>query len=222
MTTESKTPSNRRNATIGVGAGLLAGGAIGLLVAMPGFSSAADDPATSPAAAIVVEQDATVPTDAERPEPGVKLREMLQDLVDDGTITSDQADAVADHLIENRPDKGDHGPRHGRRGHRPGFDGEVVAEVIGVDAETIRDAVRSGSSLADVATENGVDPQTLIDAIVADAQGHLDLAVENGRLTAEEAADKAAQLEERITAMVNGERPEHPQRPAPPAGDVQG
>lgn len=196
----------RRNTVVGVGAGLLAGGAIGLMAVAPSFTSAAsDDVADSPS--VVVEQDADT-TVTEDEGAADRLRELLQALVDDGTITATQADAVADHLIEHRPERGERGEhgRHGRLGG-PGRDGEVVAGLLGIDTETLRDELMAGSSIADIAEANGVDVQTVIDALVDEAAGHLDLAVEDGRLTEDEAADKLAEVTERITARVNGEGP---------------
>lgn len=201
-------PSKRLTA-VGVTAGLLGGGAIGLLMTVPSLTSAAsDDAGTVAGAAVVALQDDTdtstdVATDAVRPEPGERLRELLQTLVDDGTLTSAQADAVTEHLVENRPE------RDGHRRHRRGaaFDGEVVAGLIGIDVETLRDELHDGASIAEVATENGVDPQTIIDALVDELDGHLDLAVDDGRLTVDEAAERLEVGTERITARVNGERP---------------
>ena len=46
--------------------------------------------------------------------------------------------------------------------------------------------------------------------MVAGAGSHLDLAVENGRLTEDEAAERLGEVTERITARVNGERPGRP------------
>lgn len=219
---EQQASTNRRTIALGVGAGLLAGGAIGLMVVMPGFTSAAGD-TNAQTVGIVVEQDAepTPPADDTRREPGTRLRETLQDLVEDGTLTSAQADAVTEHLVENRPDRGDRG-HHGRRGHRPGAGGEAVADLLGIDEETLRDELRSGSSIADIAADNGVDVQDVIDALVAQAGERLDLAVENGRLTAEEAAEMAERLEERITARVNGERPDRPSRTGVSDSDLEG
>lgn len=196
------TGSRRRTTVIGVTAGLLAGGAIGLVAAAPGFSSAAED-----TVAVVVEQDAdpAPADDVERPEPGERLRALLQGLVDDGTLTAEQADTVTEYLVENRPER-----EHHRRGPRPGMDGDVVAELIGIGVDELREGLRSGSTIAEIAAINGVDVDTVIDALVAEAEAHLDLAVESGRLTEEEAAEKAETLEERITARVNGERPERP------------
>ena len=47
------------------------------------------------------------------------------------------------------------------------------------------------------------DPQTVIDSLVAEAKSHLDLSVENGRLTQEEADAKLADVTERISDFVN-------------------
>lgn len=190
--------SNRRRSAIGVTAGLLAGGAIGLFAVAPTFSSAATPDDTE------LQDDAET---SERSAPGTHLRDALQALVDDGTIDAGQADAVAAHLAEVRPERGEHARR---RGPRPGVDGEVVADIIGIDAESLRDQLRDGSSIATIAEANGVDPQAVIDALVDEAAAHLELAEESGRLTSEEAAEKESMLEERVTARVNGERPTRP------------
>ena len=131
------TSNVRRNTAIGLTAGLLGGGAIGLMLGVPGLTSAAG---SSPSAVVAQEDtptddtttddtttddtttddtttdetvtdDTTVtdetPADDEvvaRPEPGVRLREQLQELVDNGTLTSEQADTVATFLVENRPE----------------------------------------------------------------------------------------------------------------------
>jgi hypothetical protein len=107
QTTTSK-PGGRRGLTIGLAGGLLAGTAAGLVFGVPGLSSASSDAASAPAA--LVQQTDETPTDDDiRPDPGVGLREMLQALVDDGTLTSEQADAVTAYLVENRPERGERG-----------------------------------------------------------------------------------------------------------------
>ena len=58
-----------------------------------------------------------------------------------------------------------------------------------------------------MAEANGVDVQAVIDALVAEAEAHVDEAVANGRLTEDQAATIKADLPERIEAMVNGEGP---------------
>jgi hypothetical protein len=58
-----------------------------------------------------------------------------------------------------------------------------------------------------VAEANGVDVQKVIDALVAEAQAHLDEEVAEGDLTQAEADAKKAALVERVTEMVNNPRP---------------
>ncbi len=203
---------NRRNSAIGVGAGLLGGGAVGLLMVMPSLSSAATT--TEPTDTTVVVEDtsdAGIETAEDiAPDRGARLREVLQPLVDDGTITAAQADAVATQLAESFPGRGGPGGGH----HGPGglggwaFDGEVLADLLGIDVATLRTELQSGSTIAEIAAAHGVDAQTVIDALVAEAKSHLDLSVSNGRLTQEEADAKLAELTERITDRVNNGRPE--------------
>ncbi len=211
--TQNETPNRtRRNTAIGVTAGLLGGGAIGLLMAVPSFSSAASDDAGSDVVPAVVVQDDVSDisdvSDADFAQPGRQLRALLQQLVDDGTIDGDQADAVTQLLIENRPERGDLGPGRGHHGERgPGRDGEIVAGLLGIDVETLHADLEAGSSIAEIATANDVDPQTVIDALVTEATGHIQLMVDDGRLTDDEAATMLANITERITARVNGELP---------------
>lgn len=202
--------SRRRGMTIGVAAGLLAGGAIGLVAAVPSLTSAASDDADS--SVVALQEDTADATEAppaadERPEPGERLREVLQPLVDDGTITPAQADAVTEQLVENMPERGDRPGRPGRRGpdgHGP--NNPVVAELLGIDRETLRDELDAGKSVADIAEENGIDVQTVIDGLIADAESHIDLAVDHG-LSEEQAAERLDRITERITDGVYRTRP---------------
>jgi len=213
----TSTPNQRRprsrGTIVGVAAGVLAGGAIGLVAAVPSLTSAADDDAAD---VVALQEDTTTEdetaedtttdddTTDERPEPGERLRETLQPLVDDGTIDASQADAVTAYLIENRPMRGD------RIGHRgPAWHGRntsVVADLLGVDQETLRSELLAGKSIADVAEENGVEIQTVIDALIADAESHIALATEHG-LDEERAAERLERITERITEGVYNTRP---------------
>jgi hypothetical protein len=227
----------RRNTAMGVTAGILGGGAIGLLMAVPSWTSAASDSSTTDSTVAAVVQDtssdSSTATDdagadptAPQAEPGAGLRELLQPLVDDGTITAAQADTVADYLVANRPERGDggRGGEHGPGGRRggPGFDGEVVAGLLGIDVDALRTELRDGKTIAAIATEQGVDVQSVIDALVAEAKTHLDLSVTNGRLTQEEADAKLIEVTERITDGVNNGRPARGDAPAdaPPPADA--
>jgi polyhydroxyalkanoate synthesis regulator phasin len=196
---------------IGLAAGLLGGTAAGLVLGVPGMSSAAADTGTVVAPAAIVQQvdDAPVdeaPVDDAAVQPGKHLRTVLQPLVDDGTIDAAQADAVTEQLMEKRGKRGERGER-GERG--PGKFGrsEVVTDLLGIDAATLRAELQAGSTLADVATAQGVSVDVLVDAIVDQMQERVDAAVEAGKITADEAAEKLAEAEARVTAKVNGEAP---------------
>ena len=98
-----------------------------------------------------------------------------------------------------------HGERHFGRG--PGFspaaEGAVVAKAIGISETELRDQLRSGKTIAEVAKAKGVDVQKVIDALVADASRRIDQAVTDKHITAERAASIKAELKDHITRLVN-------------------
>jgi hypothetical protein len=194
-------------ATVGLAAGLVAGGAGVMAIAVPAISGAQESTTTTPST-----EEAPEVAKADR------LAEALQPLIDDGTLTQDQADAVIARLQEAMP-RGPGGPG----GHGPGFMRmglDAAAEALGMTADELRSALESGKTIADVAADQGVDVQTVIDALVAEAKTHLDEEVASGDLTQEEADERLSQLTEGVTAMVNGERPPMPE--GGPGGHFRG
>lgn len=156
------------------------------------------------------------PDQAPQGDPGAWVEDALGGLVDNGSITADQATAVADALDAARPERGPGGPG-GQRGG-PGLD--AAAEALGLTTDALRQQLEAGSTIAEVAQTAGVDPQTVIDAMVADLQAHLDEEVASGEHTQEEADQKMADATERITDMVNNGMPERPaDAPTPDAAD---
>ena len=121
----------------------------------------------------------------------------LSALVTAGTITQAKADAVAAALEAARPAEGAGGRGdHGDHQRGPRAEGLAkAAEVIGITTDQLKTALQSGQTIAQVAQANGVSVNSVIDALVADAQ---------------------ANLRQRITDMVNGVRPT---RPAAPTGN---
>jgi polyhydroxyalkanoate synthesis regulator phasin len=219
MTTETPTPDSpapkarRRAAAIGVSAGLLGGTLAGMAFGVPGLTSAAaNDPAAATAAlAQQTEDDGTTETTDERPQIGIRMREAIQPLVDDGTLTADQADAVVAQLIDAAPDREERREnraerREARQERRQAP--EAVQELLGLSPEEIREQLRAGSTLGEIATAQGVDPQAVVDAIVTELTERVDAAVAEGRIDAEEAAEKLDGAEERISDRVNNGRPD--------------
>jgi hypothetical protein len=200
--------AGRRGLAIGLTGGLLAGTAAGLVFGVPGLSSAA----SSTPAAIVQQVDPAEESDAPV-EPGTRLRETLQPLVDAGTITDAQAEAVTAHLVENRPERGEFGEGHGGHHRGPGMFGrgvasEALTDLLGIDGEELRTQLRDGATLAEIAQAQGVEVQAVIDELVAEVTERVDNAVENGRIDQSEADEKLAEAEAKITDMVNNGRPE--------------
>ncbi len=150
----------------------------------------------------------------------VDVQSVIDAMVTSATERLEAAiDALPDRIAEvvereGLPDR----PGHGHRGHF-GAGLDAAAEAIGITSEELRTALGEGSTIADVAEANDVDVQTVIDALVADAEAHIDQAVEDGRLTEDEAAERKADVAERIEAMVNGELRGGPDGVPPPADE---
>ena len=124
----------------------------------------------------------------------------MSGLVDDGSLTQAQADEVATTLSEAGLGRGHHG------GDRIGL--ETAAEALGLTENELRTALEpDGTSLADVAEAEDVEVDTLVDALVQAQQDRIAQAVEDGRLTQDEADERLADLEARITERVNSDDP---------------
>lgn len=85
---------------------------------------------------------------------------------------------------------------------------ETLTTVLGVSEDDLQAAREAGQSVADIAAAQGVDLQIVIDALVDNAQARLDAKIAAGDIDAERAAEISDSIEERVTARVNGERPE--------------
>ncbi|MFD2093517.1 hypothetical protein [Blastococcus deserti] len=151
---------------------------------------------------LAVAVPALADTDASRdPAPSVveRITDALAGLVDDGSITQEQADEVATTLSEAGI-----GGHHGHHGGR--LDLAAAATALDMTEDELRTALEAdGTTLADVAEERGVEVGVLVDALVQAQQERIAQAVEDGRLTEEEADGRLADLEERVTERVNSD-----------------
>jgi hypothetical protein len=194
---------SRKTTTIasGFAAAVLGGGVTTALLLAPSITSAApptsevtDETADDDAAATEPETD-EVDAGTARSE---FVLEMLQPLVDDGTLTAEQAGAIAEQFagamraptiivhpgfpvfpgggLPGFPgdDEGEFVqpalPRHDGPMRRGirPIDAEVLAEALGLDVAELGDELRAGSTIAEIAEAHGVDLQTVIDALVDD------------------------------------------------------
>lgn len=127
-----------------------------------------------------------------------RIRTALDGLVANGTITSAQADAVAAELAGQWPERG-------RRFHRLHFGLDVVSTTIGITEAELREALRGGQTIAEVAEANGVSAQTVIDAMVGAITTRMDEALAAGNIDEERAAQVKENAVARATEIVNRE-----------------
>ncbi|TFV56646.1 hypothetical protein E4P41_15415 [Geodermatophilus sp. DF01-2] len=133
-----------------------------------------------------------------------RIRDALSGLVDDGSLTQEQADEVASTLGE--AGLGGHGDHH-----RGGHDLTAVATALGTGEDELRTALEAdGATLAQVAEEQGVELDTLVAALVEAEREGIAEAVEDGRTTQEAADERLADLEQRVTERVTSPRDDHP------------
>src|SRR5687768_10174560 len=185
----------RRLAVFGLTAGLLGGGAAGLLMTGTTLAGAqtADPNTTTEAPAT----PAPAADETKAPRAGW-AKSALERLVAKGTITQAQADEVLAALKAARPDK----PRVFGFGKL-----DAAASALGMTVEELRTALQGGQSLAAVAKAKGVDVAKVVEALVAQMKAHLDQHVASGKHTQAEADQILAAARARIQAFVNGEAP---------------
>jgi hypothetical protein len=188
---------NKRIAAAAASASLLAGAA--------GFAIGVTDTAGAQSGSPTTTAPATA-----KPKSDAWIQDALKPLLDNGTLDQSQIDAVTKALQDARP--AGKGPGAGLRRGGPGGGGPKgdlsgAATAIGVTPEEVRTALQSGQSLADLAKSKGVDPQKVIDALLAPIIEHEKADVTSGKDTQAEADKEIADATARITDFVNGKAP---------------
>jgi hypothetical protein len=91
----------------------------------------------------------------------------------------------------------------------------ALASYLGITKAELKTARDNGTSLAQLATQQGKTVAGLKDAIYADAKAHLDRAVAAGKLTAAQETSMLGDLQSRLDDIVNATGP-------PPLGPPPG
>jgi hypothetical protein len=187
-------PHRQRMAVIAIVAGLLGGLAVGLTLGAPGVAHSQSTATTSPSSSTSTKSSA-------RDE---YLQSVLAPLVKNGTITQAQADAVVKQLESAAK------PLVGGFARLPGVNDvfSAAAKKIGVTEDALKTALRNGQSIADVAKSKHVDPNAVVDAMVAAAKSDLDQAVKNGKISASVEQTQLNRLKDMFTTMVNAKPPQ--------------
>ena len=126
----------------------------------------------------------------------------------DATAAADilaKAEEMLPQLMDGTPPEP--GQHQHRGAQRLGAALETAASTIGVETSDLGQALRDGETPGSYATSQGVEPQTVIDALVAKGTVAIDEAVANG-LDPDRAAEMTGQLADRAAQFVNEGPPE--------------
>lgn len=143
-------------------------------------------------------------------EQGVDRQDLIDALVVAGEARLDEAKAALPERVADAVDRtfDGRGDREGRGGFPMIGQGlDVAAETLDLTEDELRTALREGTTLAEIATEQGVDRQALVDALVADAEAKIAEKVADGAITQDRADEMTGRLAEMVGSMVDGEGP---------------
>lgn len=87
----------------------------------------------------------------------------------------------------------------------------AVQDATGLDVADIRTQLRDGKTLSEIVTENGGDPQAVIDAAKAQLTQEIDQALSDGKITAERAENAKNNLDSALDLVMNSMTPQRQQ-----------
>jgi hypothetical protein len=143
------------------------------------------------------------------------LRQALENRIDEavkaGRLTEEQGKVMKARIEADDFPLFGGPPLGGHRGfgfaHHGFRDLAAAASFLGVGEDALRERLRDGDTLAEVAKEKGKSVDALVTAIVAATTKRIDEAVAAGRIAKAQRDDIVAGLKERTTAIVNGDFP---------------
>lgn len=131
--------------------------------------------------------------------------EMLDEAVADGRLTQEQADRLKEKI--NESDYGLFGFGRGfgdRLCHRAaGHVLDTAAEVLDMPKDELAQQLKDGKSLAEVADAEGMSAEDFKAALLEKEKANLDAAVEDGKLTQDQADNIYAKFQDNIDTIIN-------------------
>lgn len=182
-------------------AGVLGAGILGsaAMAAVPATSTTGTSASDMPGGVVL----------AEKRDPGRRaehLIRVLQSLVEKGVITKDQAEQIVRAVAAAAERKGDGGER---REHAKRLLGNVMktsAEYLGLTGEQLKEQLKSGKSLAQIADATpGKSRDGLIAALTSAAEAQIKAALDAGKITPEQAAAARNRVSGAIEKIVDRE-----------------
>jgi hypothetical protein len=128
------------------------------------------------------------------------LDQVLQDAVASGRITQEKADKIKEHPKLARAAM----LKHGAERIRAAF-GDIFAaasNALGMTTDELKTELRSGKSIAQIASEENVPLSDVKAAVTAEVTTRVNEAVANGNLTQEQADEILSGLSERLDEIL--------------------
>jgi len=129
--------------------------------------------------------------------------ERIQQAVEDGRFTQEQADERIEKLQERLLQGLESGSwfsmgRGGFRGRPGGAQPALLADALGMTVEELHEALTGDQTVAELAEAQGVALEDIVDALIAPMTERIQQAVEDGRFTQDQADERIEKLQERL------------------------
>jgi len=131
---------------------------------------------------------------------GAGFSTFLSELVTKGTITQQQADAIAKALADKKALAEANRPTQAEMQAHRAAEIAVITSTLGINEATLTSRIKAGESLATIA---GSKKDALITALVAFENKEIDAKVAAGKLTAAQATQIKANVTNHVTEEVN-------------------
>lgn len=137
-----------------------------------------------------------------------KLQSALNDRLDkavaSGKLTGDKAAQIKAKEASEIANKINQ-PWTGKK-EKSGFDkgmGQTIQSVLGLEATQLKEQLKSGKTLAQIATDKGISKADLTTKLQAAMESNIDQAVKDKKLTTDKAAQIKSKLPIKIDRMIN-------------------
>lgn len=151
--------------------------------------------------------DKGIDTDTLKQKLQSNLNDRLDKAVANGKLTAEKAEQIKTQEAD-KLDKKINEPWTGQKEKgKHGFDNKGMAQtlqsVLGLDAAQLKEQFKSGKSLAQIATDKGISQDDLKAKLQAAMEAHIDQAVKDQKLTADQAAQMKSKLPEKMDKIIN-------------------
>lgn len=185
-------------------------GAISVALTGAAALAAMQPPDLTPATSVVTEAAGAIQTDKEGARDRVK--DILDKLVANGTITQAQEDAILKAFAEAAAHKGNEAK------HVIGDLFKLSSDYLGIPQGQLKQQLRDGKSLGEIANAtSGRSRDGLIKFLVDQVTAQVEKALADGKITKEQAARITSHLTEHVTKFVDHKFDRKP-APAKPQG----